>query len=395
MATEAKLNTTTISGVKIDGHEMTTLAKKPSKEVPPSIKAALLQHFHIVQSYRSLKGVTGTSGTSGSAGPVIEFTEQDIENFFVEYESFNDREGDSLFEKYGIGNISSGVSSPFERAKSYESLLKILNDYDPAQFLKIHKGTPYYFMGWTAFQFEDYEKSLFYMDAAASDDLRFPNVMDQTSTRPAVDFFLLNNKPGGSGFVIHQHMSDVVEKTLHDFASRSSVHINKTDLVDKFIKPLLYSDVKKRSVLTSLYSFLLKFEKRKSEIKLRAATGGSIQPFLDHLFDGAVLLESILGIQGTGITLKPKIVSLPQLSIDASVLFGNKNLADAEPTFNAMVTAAKSHQDCVFAASYIIRNTTGHNLVWPDEFVDEKIYTTLYNCLVDAIFWSIYKLWIE
>jgi len=82
------------------------------------------------------------------------------------------RDGDAFFETFAPGNVLFFIDRPYERFSDYEELLTILRNEDPQKFLRMHKGTPYYFLAWTAFDLRNYEKALFYMDAAISEDIR-------------------------------------------------------------------------------------------------------------------------------------------------------------------------------------------------------------------------------
>ncbi len=305
----------------------------------------------------------------------------------------NPTEADTFFAIYGVGNATFGVHIPFERQIAYELLLEILKSLDPVQYHRIHKGTPYYFIGWTAYQYRDFAKAIFYMDAAVSEDLKFPDVKNKSSTRPSLEFFLLKSDPGPSGLATHLALRDVVKKTLQKYNSYGGGVITIDGFRNKFIDDLLYAGPKDRSLLTALYTFLLEYQEKEKQIKLRSDTGGTIQPFLDHLFDGARLLESLLEKKGGTGTLHPKIVNTSAIAVTRSVLKGNSTLSDAEQEFNNQVAAGSSFQDCNFASAYIIRNTTGHSLLWPDKFTSGNSYATLYNNLINSIFWTIEKLW--
>jgi hypothetical protein len=125
---------------------------------------------------------------------------------------------------------------------------------------------------------------------------------------------------------------------------------------------------------------------------LRSSGGGSIDVFLDHLFDGARILESLLQILGAnGLTLRNKIQNYPALEVDTNCLEREKKLEDSIKVYYELKEKKKSFQDCCFGTSFVIRNTTGHSLIWSDLFADERTYTVLYTNLVNAIFWSISK----
>lgn len=314
-----------------------------------------------------------------------------------DFENVNDwSSSDAFFERYGVGNKVTGEDQPFERAKAYELLLYVLRDYNSDQYFRIHKGTPFYFLAWTTYQFADFEKALFYMDAAVSEDLRLQNKKKEFRT-PAISFFLLEQMPQAAGFLtLHVSLNIVITDILRHFSQDSGLSIKTEKFVSEFVKPILYSDGKNRSVLTALYGFLLEHELYKRQVLLRSIDGGSIEPFIDHLFKGARILESLLKMKGKGNNLEKLIVSLPELEVKASHLKGNKkSLISAMNLYNKLKSEMERFQNYTFAASYIIRNTTGHSLLWPDEFKSVSFYSTLYKCLTDAIFWSISKLWIE
>ncbi|HEY4291247.1 MAG TPA: hypothetical protein VGN00_29300 [Puia sp.] len=307
----------------------------------------------------------------------------------------NATQADAFFEKFGVGNVMSGIHNPFERQQAYELLLLILSKIDLDQYRKIHKGTPYYFIGWTAYQYFNFGKAIFYMDAAVSEDLKFPDVSSKKSTRPSIEFFLLKSHPGPSGLTAHISLITVVTKTLGEYHSKGGGLIPIDEFRDRFVIDMLYSGAKERSLLTALYTFLLEYEEKEKQIKLRSDTGGSIQPFLDHLFDGAKILESLLEKRGGGgSTLRPKITKTGVLSITPSVLLSSQTLGDAEHEYNARVASRNSFQDCNYAAAFIVRNTTGHSLLWPDQFTSNNSYGILYSCLVNSILWAIEKLWL-
>ncbi|MGH2645179.1 MAG: hypothetical protein ACRDE2_14595, partial [Chitinophagaceae bacterium] len=300
--------------------------------------------------------------------------------------------------EYGVGNATEGVHHPFERQQAYELLLQILKSLDSVQYDKIHKGTPYYFIGWTTYQYRDLAKAIFYMDAAVSEDLKFPMVQSKKSTTPALNFFLLKSEPVSTGITTHSKLRNVIEETLRLYETNGGGRISVEDFCNNFVDDLLYSGSKERSLLTALYTFLLEYQEKEKQISLRSNVGGSIQPFLDHLFDGARILESLLEESKAtkDKTLYPKIKNATALSVNLTVLKSNCTLADAESEFNKQVAAdGSSFQDRNFASAYIIRNTTGHSLLWPDQFSNVNSYATLYNNLVNSIFWTIEKLWLR
>jgi hypothetical protein len=333
------------------------------------------------------------------------------EQFTLDYKNILDRvNGDEkakaiannkaniFFEKYGVGNLEE-LDHPMERMEAYELLFDILITINAKQFKNIHKGTPYYFLGWSAFQLRDFSKAMFYMDAAVNEDLKIPYHQEtKKATSPSLAFFLLSTllesgrKP--SGFkVIHSKLIEVVEQTLQKYNANGKRIITIKDFRSKFVKDLLFSDSKQRTLLTALYTFLLEYAEKEKQIKLRSDAGGSIQPFINHLFDGARLLESLLKRISVKTDTLGDIINCNHVVLDLNlteVFSGKKTLADAKQQYLALSKSKFQNQN--FACAYIIRNTTGHSLLWGDLF-DKDTYEILYNSLVNSIFWTIDKLW--
>jgi hypothetical protein len=306
-------------------------------------------------------------------------------------------DADVFFEKYGVGNLERGIHNPFERQNGYELLLYILNKCNQEKFQKIHKGTPYYFIAWTSYQYQDFAKAIYYMDAAVSEDLKFFEVQNRLTTRPSLDFFLLNNTPGPSGLPAHLEFRNIMEKTFLSYKNNGGGVISIDLFREKFINVLLYSGIEGRSLLTALYTFILEYPNKEMQIKLRSNSGGSIQPFIDHLFDGGRILESLLETHGArGNTLRNKINYLEaEILIENTVLKNNSSLKDAEFEYKNHLENRSFFQESNFSSAFIIRNTTGHSLLWPDQFTQTDSYTILYNTLINSIFWTIEKLWLS
>lgn len=313
-----------------------------------------------------------------------------------DYEKIKDHsDADRFFGTYGVGNTVFVSDKPFERIKAYELLTYILKSYDSDQYTKIHKGTPYYFIAWTAYQSGNFEKALFYMDSAVSEDLRIYEARGKKET-PALSFFLLRDTAPATGLLtLHVSVNVAIQNTFSQYYSDSNQSLLKEVFINKFVEPILFGDIRQRSVLTALYGFFLEFELFHRQIYLRSADGGSIEPFVNHLFKGARILESILKLKGKGSSLEDLIKNLEQLGVNNTLLKGNRTLNSALTTYHDLKSKGEKFQDYNFATAYIIRNTTGHSLVWSDGFKEDDSYSTLYKSLVNSILWGINKLWLE
>ena len=304
------------------------------------------------------------------------------------------KDGDSLFEEYGVGFPVRGFSiikdRPFERATAYSRLLSLLQRHDPKQFNNIHKGTPYYFVGWAYFLANSFEEAMFYLDAAASEDLR---LNDKNS--PAITYFLLEEKKEATGY-LDLHIPTIFEFTdfIRRFKKDTNVQFSTERLSSQFLKKEYFENVKNRTLITALFGYVLESGLHERHLRLRSSSGGSIEPFINHLFKGARILESILKLKTTGSSLEKLVENLPILEVDNSNLGGyNKSFKTAINKYHAMKKMGSESQDCNFVVSSAVRNMTGHSLVWVDEFQVEEDYLILNQSIESSILWSIYKLW--
>ena len=64
-------------------------------------------------------------------------------------------------------------------------------------------------------------------------------------------------------------------------------------LVDRFVRANLH-DKGHRSIVSSLYTFVLESGDRELQLLLRSIDGGSVEPLLLHFLKGALIFESIL-----------------------------------------------------------------------------------------------------
>ncbi len=298
-------------------------------------------------------------------------------------------DGDSFFEKFGPGNVINFIDKPYERFNDYELLLEILKKENPGKYLEIHKGTPFYFLAWTAFGLKDFEKAVFYIDAAISEDQRKEprRPLREWIKDPAGQFLTLEQQGNQSAREITLQLRDAVNKEFERFNSiLNSTCLNIDSFIEKFVMKLM-GNTKTRSIITAFYSFISEFRDKLVMLNLRSKEGGSIEPFLTHLFKGGLIFESLLkqlypSAKTIGDFNKQRyfkdnfcIINTQALSISDIVIDINYR-NDVETAFN---TTAK------------LRNTTGHNLVWDDVFDNPDNYKKLYEQIINAILYIVVK----
>lgn len=59
-----------------------------------------------------------------------------------------------------------------ERLNDYEELLKLLRKWNLQRYEQFHKGTPFFWAAYLFFVIRNYEKALFYLDAAIYEDIK-------------------------------------------------------------------------------------------------------------------------------------------------------------------------------------------------------------------------------
>lgn len=296
--------------------------------------------------------------------------------------------GDQFFQKYGPGNTLDTIDRPSERFRKYEGLLDILRVVDKEKYKKIHKGTPFYFLSWTAFLMRDYEKAVFYMDAAVSEDQK--NCPDW-ETLPAGDFLTLNDKKGRPAQKITEKLRKLIEEQFTRFNQISNKEqLTPEKFVGKFVKPVM-ENTGGRSILTAFYGFILEYVDRFAMLSLRSEIGGSIEPFLVHLFKGGLVFESLLKYVNNGY----ERLSLEKIFGDEGIQsrYGIKIKKKEAYSIGLRrtISFAKNGVDIktAFIATARIRNACGHNLAGQDAFKKPEDYKYLYNQIINALLYII------
>lgn len=304
------------------------------------------------------------------------------------------KSADCFFLQHGIGNDPTQPSLPFERHYYYELLLKKLQAADSNKYSQIHKGTPFYFLGWTAFDFGDYERAVFYMDAALAEDTK--NVANWEEA-PAAHFITLKDSGNQAAAVITRKLRQTI---INEFSRFSCIPgyaaIEISGFQSKFIQPILRQP-QARSILTAFYSFIGEYYDRLQMLKLRGQTPGSIEPFLVHLFKGGLIVESIL--KQLYVLRHPtdslgKIFSYPEFMADFAI---TGSLSTTSTDIRTIIYDAKRGETARIAFETIgkVRNTSGHNLAWPDPFDDPTNYELLYRQTLNSILFVISKKYID
>lgn len=317
----------------------------------------------------------------------------------LEIKGQNPEPGNLLFQVSGPGNAIDIIDRPYERFFAYERLLEDLCADDEDKYKTIHKGTPFYFLAWTAFLMGDYEKAVFYMDAAISEDKK--NLGGKWTEYPAGRFLTLSESRDQAARIITQELRTEIDTQIDRFKKVSNKALTLEKYVNEFVIPLM-EDREARSIITALYSYVLECSDRLIMIRLRSDYGGSIEPFLVHLFKGGLIFESLIRKlnpevknQKTGerlITLYGFLCD-PGFKIKYDLKDIDNQFSEPLDTLNEIISYCKKGDSSTiaFITAYRLRNLTGHNLARTAEFNDPEDYLHLYHQVINALFYVIAK----
>jgi hypothetical protein len=301
-------------------------------------------------------------------------------------------DGDRFFEAFGVGNTISAPDRPYERFQDYEALLLLLNQDDPEKYAAIHKGVPFFFMAWTAFDLRDFERFAFYLDSAIREDMR----KDPTGWQGNPAFRVLG-RINTDGLAVNRaaaQMGSTISDELRRFTSETGVALDHEAFLQKFVVASLELPGGP-SIVAAVYSFILEIDDRMTEVLLKGSRiGGSISPFITHIFKGCLAFESLLKQyypdQNHPLVDRRTIGTIfgyPQFqaefNLDARPMTGTDSLG------NILSSILAYDVGTAFRVVGQLRNTTGHDLSRDDVFSAPEDYARLCGQVVNAILYLI------
>ena len=314
--------------------------------------------------------------------PILQIKRKKVEKTELQ-RAASEGKGTEFFQQFNFGFLVQSRQPLF----AYNEILRVLQecrDLDRKSFEEIHKGGPYYWLGMAAYMFRDYETSVYFMDAAVTEDLR--RNVDAAET-PAMLFITLR------GDHPHQAARDFVAmsenliggfiQTYLKYQGRDPAlpDLTTEDLRSGFLyKATQPASRRLRSVATALLSFLLESSLRKVQLD-NVISPGSFEPFILHLFKGGILLESLIKLNPknppAARTLSPALNHVSKdLGIPAGLAISANELQDVIDQATSMAWTIEN----AFRISGQVRNTTGHSLGW-----DIKLTFDQYGVLVQDL----------
>jgi len=316
-------------------------------------------------------------------------SEAELEAIFRQAASTNSvPDADLFFRRFEYLNQLLG-NNPMMALVYGRQLLFHCKRFDPALYAKIHKGTPYYWLGMAAFFVKDFQTATFFFDAAVSEDIR-AGLDPARNPSPSFHFILIDGgQPNQAAQLLVKSMQRQIEAQIDQYNQRGGRHPSCPSLDigivrDHFLRPALTQSREPwRSLATTLITFVLEIEYLGNSLDLRVGTGTS-EPFYLNLFKGCVLFESLLKANPknapTQQTLGQVLRHLAaDLGLTAAPTIGNTDF----PTVVSDVASANNDIATSIEFTGRVRNTVGHNLGWNATF-DRSQYDKLAGMVASA-----------
>jgi len=275
--------------------------------------------------------------------------------------------GTEFFQQFGFGSLVQYRQPLF----AYNEILRVLQECraaDEKAFKEIHKGGPYYWLGMAAYMFRDFETSVYFMDAAVSEDLR--NNVSVKDTPAMLFITLRGDHPHQAAKEFVKISEDTIGTIIQTYLKYQGRRSTLPDLtLDDLRNGFLYratqpTNRRLRSVATTLLSFFLEASQRKVQLD-NVPNPGSFEPFILHLFKGGLLVESLIKLNPKN---PPTDKTLGRvLNHVAGDLGISTGLSISANELQDVINEAESASwtiDNAFQISGRIRNTTGHSLGW-------------------------------
>lgn len=294
--------------------------------------------------------------------------DQFAEDFYHAANASDPEVASSFFGRFDYLSEFSNRNFQFAIDKG-QNLLSQCRHADPQAYGVIHKGFPYYWMGVASFFTRDYEKALFFIDAAVSEDIR-AGYHHKADMSLALRFVQI--KQADRQYLIHNELMEmaenIIQELINDYNCRTgcaSPPLTLDAIRIKFLKKSLNGSCGWRSLMTSFISFALELEDRGSILDLRP-DGGTAEPFFLHLFKGCLLFESLLKANSSKTPGNSTLGGiLNELSLD--LIGRQQRWSIGGTTLPEIISDLACHGRSLEEAIRFtgrMRNTLGHDLGW-------------------------------
>ena len=317
---------------------------------------------------------------------MVFLTEQEISDLLSTLPENDDQASGDFFARFGLAELvrNNRFSEALERGHKLLRLCKLLN-MDAYQYM--HKGAPFYWMGMAAYRINDFQSAIYYIDAAVSEEVK--NRPDNHNS-PARLFLRLegeHNKQAAKYIV--KDAQEILEKYINfhnDIIVASQIDIPILTIQDVrkcLLEPASSNnDQAERSLASTFISFMLEFEYRDIQLRLRTESGTN-EPIFIHLLKGCLLFESILKFNPhykvKGNTLRPILKSLIGIpGFPEEINIGGIKLQEVLREVEEVNDIASA-----ILITGRLRNTLGHYVAWSTELTGDQ-YLHAFRLVTDS-----------
>lgn len=275
------------------------------------------------------------------------------------------------------------------------NLLTKLHESNPKKYNLIHKGTPYCFLGLFSLLTGYCEEAVAFMNSAVVEDKKYYN---DWRKQPAMNSFTYG-------------VRKILDEEIKMYNMRTN---NSTQMAFSILEKIVIrlNERNYHSIVTTLYSFVFEKENIKRIIHIMSKHGGSIEPILMSLFKGSLVFESLLKTCYQEDTISRLLLNDKFLEkhFDTknkdiyynTLISNNVVVINSFKTFFAdsldsgickLTNIYRNYNNVIndFIITARIRNTTAHSLNWDTVFNDVDNYETMYNHIINAIFFVLIK----
>jgi len=150
----------------------------------------------------------------------IAISEAELERMFRKAANTNSvPDADLFFSRFEYLNQLLG-NNPMMALVYGRQLLFHCKRFDSSLYAKIHKGTPYYWLGMAAFFVKDFQTATFFFDAAVSEDIR-AGLDPARNPSPSFHFILIDGEqPHQAGQLLVKSMQSQIEAQIDRYNQR-------------------------------------------------------------------------------------------------------------------------------------------------------------------------------
>ena len=318
------------------------------------------------------------------ATPVIQLIRmKDVDKDELEQAAL-DGKGTEYFQGFNLGQLVHSGAVLEARNEGLRILTECLRA-DRDAYKSIHKGGPYYWLGMAAFVMHDFETALYFMDAAASEDMRHEPPLPDA---PGVLFIRLEgdspNQAAQQMVQVGQARIEGLITAYNQTTGRTVANLSVSEFREVFLRPAATRTHESwKTLATAFISFVIEADARVAQRELVGQTG-TMEPFILHLFKGCVLFESLLKQSPAAQSSDPGLATgtiRPVLQHLSGRLGVAEDVGRGTFTLPQVLEDLASADDSITSAVRIAvktRNTTGHNLAWNVDLSHEA-YQQLYE----------------